>query len=177
MFARATSLAERAALVVPAATAGTSIAGQNFDMLFNSDLVSNSAYSDRMLSRLSYSYKRMALDFILFYKKRRPPESPLVRASARLYRSYNTQDQREAYMTAQIILFPGKPADRERLAMVGRLLSDVIPMPARDLELDMLLAMAGKLIDNLNDYQAADVWLVRFALSDATKAEFGWEVA
>jgi hypothetical protein len=79
-------------------------------------------------------------------------------------------------MTAQIIFFPGKPADRERLALVGRMLKDAIPTPVRDLELDMLLQIGGKLLDNLNDYQRPDcsglmdAWLDRIDAWEAKTA-------
>lgn len=79
-------------------------------------------------------------------------------------------------MTAQIILFPSKPEDRERLALVGAALKDAMPLPPRDLELDMLLQIGGKLLDNLNGYQRPDcsglmdAWLDRLDAWDVKTA-------
>lgn len=79
-------------------------------------------------------------------------------------------------MTAQIILLPSRPADRERLALVGGMLKDALPIPTRDLELDMLLQIGGKLLDNLNDYQRPDcsglmdAWMDRLDAWDAKTA-------
>lgn len=65
-------------------------------------------------------------------------------------------------MTAQIIPFPSRTLDAKRLAWVGAVLNAAVPLPqAADPELDMLLKIGSKLLDNLNDFEAVDCWLVR----------------
>lgn len=64
-------------------------------------------------------------------------------------------------MTAQIIPFPSKPIDAERLALLGEQIKNAVPVAPRDAELDLLLQIGGKLIDNIMDYEAVDCWLVR----------------
>ena len=59
-------------------------------------------------------------------------------------------------MTATILHFPVRKVDADRLALVGTILSDAVPMPDRDTELDILLTIGGKLLDNRSDYQAPD---------------------
>lgn len=60
-------------------------------------------------------------------------------------------------MTAQIIPFPSRAIDAERLADVADRLKSAIPLPtSADMELDMLLQIGGKLLDNLNDYKRPD---------------------
>lgn len=60
-------------------------------------------------------------------------------------------------MSATIIDFPTRPADRERLALVGDLLGIAIPPPASDdMELSMLLETGAKLLDNLAGYLRPD---------------------
>lgn len=60
-------------------------------------------------------------------------------------------------MTAQIIPFPSRAIDANRLAHVGERLKSAIPLPtSTDMELDMLLQIGGKLLDNLNDYTRPD---------------------
>lgn len=80
-------------------------------------------------------------------------------------------------MSATIIDFPSRPADRQRLASVALHLSSAIPLPDReDMELSMLLAIGGKLLDNLQDYQRPDCsglmdeWLDRLDRWDARNA-------
>lgn len=64
-------------------------------------------------------------------------------------------------MTATILQFPKRTADAQRLADVGELLKAAHPVAPRDAELDLLLQIGGKLLDNLNDHTAIDCWLVR----------------
>ena len=60
-------------------------------------------------------------------------------------------------MTAQIIPFPARAIDAERLADVADRLKTAITLPtSADLELDLLLQIGGKLLDNLNDYTRPD---------------------
>lgn len=59
-------------------------------------------------------------------------------------------------MTATILRFPKRTTHAERLALMGNLLTQAVTMPDRDMELDMLLAIGGKLLDNLNDYTRPD---------------------
>lgn len=59
-------------------------------------------------------------------------------------------------MAATILHFPQRKADAERLALIGSMIASTIPMPERDMELDMLLQIGGKLLDNLNDYRRPD---------------------
>lgn len=76
-------------------------------------------------------------------------------------------------MTAQIIPFPSRRADAERLALVGKQLKDALPIAPRDAELDLLLQIGSKLLDNINDYEAVDCsglmdqWLDRLDKWDA----------
>lgn len=73
-------------------------------------------------------------------------------------------------MTAQIIPFPTRGAD-ERLAQVGQLMKTAVPVPtSADPELDMLLKIGGKLLDNLNDFEAVDCWIVRLEEWEAKTA-------
>jgi len=64
-------------------------------------------------------------------------------------------------MTAQVIAFPTRTPDHDRLALVGEALKVATPIAPRDAELDLLLQIGGKLLDNLNDYTVVDCWLVR----------------
>ncbi|WP_156359715.1 hypothetical protein [Sphingomonas sp. Leaf28] len=73
-------------------------------------------------------------------------------------------------MSAQIIPFPHRKPDADRLALVGENVKTALPIAASDPELDLLLQIGGKLLDNLNDYQAIDVWLARL---DAFEANSG----
>jgi hypothetical protein len=79
-------------------------------------------------------------------------------------------------MTATILQFPKRTDDAERLALVGNMLTSAVPLPDRDMELDMLLAIGGKLLDNLNAYRQPDctgmvaeldAWVARLDLLDA----------
>ncbi len=63
-------------------------------------------------------------------------------------------------MSAQIIAFPTRTADRERLALVGGTLKVAVPITTRDSELDLLIQIGGKLLDNLNEREL-DRWLRR----------------
>lgn len=80
-------------------------------------------------------------------------------------------------MSATIIPFPSRPADRQRLTLVGDMLGTAIPLPVtEDNELKNLLAIGGKLLDNLNSYQRPDCsrlmdeWLNRLDAWDARSA-------
>ncbi len=64
-------------------------------------------------------------------------------------------------MTATILQFPKRTTDAERIALAGSALQAAIPLPSKDAELDLLLQIGGKLLDNLNDFEAVDCWLVR----------------
>jgi hypothetical protein len=64
-------------------------------------------------------------------------------------------------MSATIIQFPTRIVDGERLALAGSALQAAVPLPSKDAELDLLLQIGGKLLDNLNDCEAVDCWLVR----------------
>jgi len=70
-------------------------------------------------------------------------------------------------MTATILQFPKRTTDAERLADVGELLKAAHPLAQRGAELDLLLQIGGKLLDNLNDYTAIDCWLVRLEAWEA----------
>lgn len=59
-------------------------------------------------------------------------------------------------MTAQIIAFPTRKPDAERLALLASNIDAAIPLPKVDPELDLLLQIGAKLIDNLNDYTRPD---------------------
>jgi hypothetical protein len=54
-------------------------------------------------------------------------------------------------MAAQIIAFPSRKADRNRLALVGASLQDAFPVVKRDAELALLTQMADHLIASFND--------------------------
>ncbi|WP_343545700.1 hypothetical protein [Sphingomonas paucimobilis] len=80
-------------------------------------------------------------------------------------------------MSAQVIPFPTRAIDAERLADVADRLKTAIPLPtSADLELDMLLQIGGKLLDNLNDYTRPDCsglmdeWVERLDKWDAKTA-------
>jgi hypothetical protein len=64
-------------------------------------------------------------------------------------------------VTATILQFPKRTTDAERIALAGSALQAAIPLPSKDAELDLLLQIGGKLLDNLNDFEAVDCWLVR----------------
>ncbi len=65
-------------------------------------------------------------------------------------------------MTAQIIPFPSRNVDAERLTRAGEVMRRAVLVPtSADPELDMLLQIGGKLLDNLDDFEAADCWIVR----------------
>lgn len=64
-------------------------------------------------------------------------------------------------MTATILQLPKRTTDAERLADVGELLKTAHPLAQRDAELDLLLQIGGKLLDNLYNYKHRDCWLVR----------------
>lgn len=73
-------------------------------------------------------------------------------------------------MTAQIIPFPLRTVDAERLAQAGELIKKAVPVPtSADPELDMLLQIGGKLLDNLNDFEAVDCWIVRLEEWEAAR--------
>lgn len=60
-------------------------------------------------------------------------------------------------MTATILQFPTNKLNEERLTRVGDLVKSAVPVPTTtDLELDMLLQIGGKLLDNLDDYVMPD---------------------
>lgn len=63
-------------------------------------------------------------------------------------------------MTATIHAFPTRTADRERLALVGETLKVAVPITSSDAELDLLIQIGGKLLDNLNEREL-DRWLRR----------------
>lgn len=69
-------------------------------------------------------------------------------------------------MSATIIAFPSRKLDSERLDLTAQSLAAAIPVPASDPELDLLLKIGGKLLDNLNDFQAIDCWLARVDARD-----------
>ena len=80
-------------------------------------------------------------------------------------------------MTAQIIRFPLRAIDADRLADVAERLKTAIPLPtSADMELDILLQIGGKLLDNLNDYTRPDCsglmdsWIDRLGQWDAKAA-------
>ncbi|WP_293965738.1 hypothetical protein [Sphingomonas sp.] len=73
-------------------------------------------------------------------------------------------------MTATIIAFPHRTINLQRLALVGTALRDAIPIAPRDAELDLLLTIGGKLLDNLADHTAVDCWLVRLDEWEAKNA-------
>ncbi len=59
-------------------------------------------------------------------------------------------------MTATILPFPARPVDGARLAIVGGALRDAIPLASKDAELQLLIQVADKLIDNMRDYVRPD---------------------
>jgi hypothetical protein len=59
-----------------------------------------------------------------------------------------------------VLHFPKRKADAERLALVGAALQAAIPLPKHDPELDLLLTIGAKLLDNLNELEL-DRWLGR----------------
>lgn len=63
-------------------------------------------------------------------------------------------------MTATIHAFPTRTVDRERLALVGETLKVAVPIASSDAELDLLIQIGGKLLDNLNEREL-DRWLRR----------------
>lgn len=72
-------------------------------------------------------------------------------------------------MTAQVIAFPTKPIDDERFAMVGGALRDAVPLASKDAELDLLVQIADRLVDNIVDYEV-DCFIVRLDQYEARKA-------
>lgn len=78
-------------------------------------------------------------------------------------------DQREDYMSAEVIAFPSKPVDEARLALVGGALRDAIPLASKDAELQLLIQIADRLVDNIVDYEV-DCFIVRLDQYDARKA-------
>ncbi len=72
-------------------------------------------------------------------------------------------------MTATILAFPSRKQNEERLAQVGESLRVATPLPSRDPELDLLLQIGGKLLDNLNDHVAVDCWLARLDQWEANR--------
>lgn len=68
-------------------------------------------------------------------------------------------------MTATIPAFPTRTVDRERLALVGETLKVAVPITTRDAELDLLIQIGGKLLDNLNEREL-DRWLRRMDTFD-----------
>lgn len=80
-------------------------------------------------------------------------------------------------MSADIIAFPRKPVDQARLAIVGGSLRDAIPLADRDAELQLLIQVADKLVQNMRDYVRPDCsdlmfdsFLVRLDQWDERKA-------
>lgn len=71
-------------------------------------------------------------------------------------------------MTAMILPFPSRPVDAERLALLGQTVAKALPLPERDAELELLLKMGARLLDNLND-AALDHWLARVTAWEGQK--------
>jgi hypothetical protein len=64
-------------------------------------------------------------------------------------------------MSAKIIPFTPRKQDNEHLTLTGQNLRQAVAVPSRDAELDLLLQIGGKLLDNLEVHKAIDCWLVR----------------
>ena len=63
-------------------------------------------------------------------------------------------------MSAKIIPFTPRKQDNEHLALTGENLRQAVAVPSHDAELDLLLQIGGKLLDNLNE-QELDRWMGR----------------
>lgn len=63
-------------------------------------------------------------------------------------------------MSAKIIPFTPRKQSKEQLALMGETLRQAVALPPRDAELDLLLQIGGKLLDNLNE-QELDRWVGR----------------
>lgn len=64
-------------------------------------------------------------------------------------------------MNAQIILFPTKPVNEARLAILAGALQQAVPLPNRDVELQLLVQMAERSLAQLDDDAALDGFLAR----------------
>lgn len=73
-------------------------------------------------------------------------------------------------MNAQIIPFPTKAANEARLAILAGALQQAVPLPNRDVELQLLGQMASRLLDQLDDDDAVDAFLARIDLWTANAA-------
>ena len=73
-------------------------------------------------------------------------------------------------MTAQIITFPTKPVNEARLAILSGALQQAMPLPNRDVELQLLLQMAEHSLAQLDDSAALDGFFARLDMWDAQTA-------
>lgn len=70
-------------------------------------------------------------------------------------------------MRAQIITFPTKPVNEARLAILAGALQQAVPLPNRDVELQLLLQMAERSLAQLDSSAPLDGFLDRLDMWDA----------